>query len=132
MENVQNQFHYYLRDHQNMPFACICIVQNDGIWSRGISICSIGEGIFNKQQAINKAVGRARKAMINKQSSDVILINGNRDDITVATLQKFISRASSELSFSIFGNNDKDVYKSAYNVELCDHEKRIAGLIKPE
>jgi hypothetical protein len=67
--NEKRVYYYYLRDKEKRPITTICLIQcEDGYWSRGISICS-ENGSPVKSIGRIKAYGRAKKAMIRKESS---------------------------------------------------------------
>lgn len=65
------QVFYYLRSKgNNLPRITVCLVQNEeGFWSRGVSICSLSEKQVVIKKGRDKAFGRAIKALINKKSS---------------------------------------------------------------
>jgi hypothetical protein len=62
---------YYIRDYQKRPVITVCLIRFNGIWSRGVAICS-DKDMPSKKEGRMKAFGRAEKATRNQEHSELI------------------------------------------------------------
>lgn len=60
--------YYYFRDMQKRPIITVCLMEEKGIFSRGISVCAKGD---NPCKKIGRKIARDRtyKAMFNEATS---------------------------------------------------------------
>ena len=96
---------YYIRDSAGRPETTVAIgwekVGKKTLYSRGLAVCSL-EDQFNKRRGQDIAIGRMTKAQVNKESS---------------------------LPMRDLGDVGTTLFKSAYNIDLTEDEKRM--LTKP-
>lgn len=58
-----DEYIYYIRDHDNRPMVTVCLIRNkDGMYARGIAICSLSETGPDKSVGRMYAHGRAMRA----------------------------------------------------------------------
>ena len=62
---------YYIRDYQKRPVITVCLIRFNGIWSRGVAICSDKDQPVKKEGRM-KAFGRAQKATCNQNTVDPV------------------------------------------------------------
>ncbi len=58
---------YYLRDKTNRPVVTICIEERNGVYARGIAVCSVSDNPCKSTGRV-KAAGRVNKAFGNKRN----------------------------------------------------------------
>jgi len=118
--------HYYIRDDENKPYACVAIIPLDfqeGKVCRGIAICS-DKDQWNKRGARGRAVSRAIKAHADGKHS-LQCRNAKRPVIS-----DFLHNHGQEFSVPVpthmHGPTDvMAVFKSAHNVAVTEREKRL-------
>lgn len=68
--NIDKTYFYYLKDKNGQPVVTVCLMMDEKTrqWARGVSICSLSE-TFKYGKGRNKAYGRAKRALIWKESS---------------------------------------------------------------
>jgi hypothetical protein len=124
---------YYLRDEYrtgNVPYACVCLLEDDdGRIARGISVCS-GEDNFIKQIGRGKALGYAMRALKTGQTVYKRLYRGLK--IMLAIIYKTVNKGDivSEEYLTKFKLLDGKYQQSALltdesDVPLTDFEKNI-------
>jgi len=104
------------------PVITICLIQDyDGIYSRGLSICSLKEGSC-KKEGKKFAFQRACLAAYNRKDVEPILRNEALEVIT-ADLRD-------QLAKNIRGKSGYGMYKGSYNVIIGKLEEKILKSMK--
>ena len=101
------EYYYYCRDKDNIPLITVCLIRQDGIITKGVSICSPLDSPY-KKQGRRIARNKALKALGKKKTGDKV----NR---TVAV--NIIYR----VGFHSY-------WKSVYQPELSLFEKKILSI----
>jgi hypothetical protein len=109
---------YYFRNKKRSPVVTICIIENNGIYSRGIAFCSEMDN-SNKSVGRSIAFKRALQSIIKKQ--DLYKINRK------GKIRNIVN--------SCVDNNDLcsfvlTEYKALYDVFLTKFEEKIFGIKK--
>lgn len=65
---MNNEYFYYMRDQEGRPRITVCLISEEGVLCRGLSLCSHLDAPKIKTGR-NKAKGRAVKALVRKQAS---------------------------------------------------------------
>lgn len=124
---MKQLFYYYLRTDlhnrtgeiidKRKPFGCVCLGYDpkQGVWSRGVSLCSQKEN-FIKKEGRKRARARCLKAMGTNSNSEKI--NYIRDDINDNKPQIYWLENSFKAPW-------KFIYKSEHNINLTDYEYEI-------
>jgi hypothetical protein len=122
------EYFYYLRDKDGHPRITVCLMQTDDVetwntekgyvYSRGLAICSYSEKIINKKQGRRLAHKRAFHAMMVQEDTMPIRYEG-LDAMGGIDIPN-------RLGIRFYGGPDSD-FKSQFNVELTDFEKRLLG-----
>jgi hypothetical protein len=129
--------HYYLRNEDNVPFACVAITptgmhEADDTICRGISICSDREQ-WDKKAARGRAIQRALKAKRSNQSSEQCF-NAQHESVS-----RFLHLFGDEFRTDIPWDDgvkvrDEErvstVFKSACSVEPTKREQKILTFLK--
>jgi hypothetical protein len=102
------KYFYFERDKDNNPVITVCLIEFDGVYSRGWSICSLKETPV-KKDGKRRALARASAANFSKKNSMPV----SRVEAT-DVLRRVISVM------------DPD-FKSEYNVELTEKELAIVS-----
>ena len=116
--------HYFIRDDNNAPYACVAILPIDfqaGIVCRGISICSDGDR-WNKKAARGRAISRALKADATGASS-LQCRNAKHPAVSSFLHQhgnEYCQQVSDEIAV---------VFKSAVHAPATEREKRILSFM---
>jgi hypothetical protein len=110
---IKRRFYHY-RTKDAVPVITICTLYDlkEKVTCRGISICSLVD-MVNKEIGRNYAENRAIKAHLSKETTQQIF--GDHGDI-----RKIFKRNDYQ-----FLNEISVQFKSAYNVEMTDFEKRL-------
>lgn len=113
------------------PLACVCFgkvgpCSNVFVWTRGIAICSDIEN-FVKADARQKAYGRFRRAKKRRGNSDPIIVERDNGSPTPMSVTQYIMMATTSPDWPGSGADGR-VYKSGYDVQLTDKEKKIAEI----
>ena len=113
--NENRKWIYYIRNKKKMPVVTVCLIKHGNDISRGISICSKKDKVI-KARGRNIAIGRAEKAIINKESTE-------------ETIRMEVEQIEEEMlncvQYSYFDFYYQ--YKSCFNPTLTDYEKKLIG-----
>ena len=107
-----HEFYYYHRDEEAKPLVTVCLLKFQGDFvARGVAICSLRD-CPSKRTGRTIARGRARKAMINKKSSEPT---------------HYMSKAFPTLAKADPHITMKYLEKSTFNPTLTPLEKELFG-----
>lgn len=116
---------YYLKNYTengSHPYACVCVIKsNDGIISRGISICSKKDN-FSKRIGRNKAFGFAMRGLKN-ENVQIVKYSKSAKKVIDAILAR---------DFKLLIKNNQETpdihqYLQSSTLEIPNHEKCIKG-----
>ncbi len=108
------ELYYYIRDAERHPRITVCLIKDEeGKWSRGVSLGSLSEKVLSKIEGRKKAKKNARRAMNSKIVSMVI----NTDNAF-----RVIAYCNAMENFFI--------YKSDYNCHLTNFEQKIIASVE--
>lgn len=110
MNGLDKICYYYMRTLEKKPVATVCIVQKDGLFSKGVAVCSLKEN-FSKVEGRNKARKRAMKALFTRENSENI--------------------KRSEVFEALWNVTDYEFsgVKSEFMPSLSTFEKKLLGLV---
>lgn len=113
----EDMYFYYLREENRQIFGGACLMKVDGVWCRGISLWS------NKDEFDRKAAKRQARSRLMRA------VNTKKDDFPVNPDAYESSKKLYKYYTLLFYNDTKHTtaYKSKYNAELTDMEKRTVG-----
>lgn len=106
-------FFYHLRDYSMRPMVTVCVMRMDGVYSRGVSICS------QKEMPV-KAVGRDIAYERAKEAQ-----RRERDELPV-------NRNDAWDVLQLVGHEELFDFKSAYSPTLTVFEEKLFGLTDKE
>lgn len=106
-------YFYYLRDEKNQPFGGVCLKKVDGVWCRGMSLCSAKDR-FDRNAAKGQSYSRLIKAATTKKD-DFPIRNLNESPNKLTQYYGFIN----DIGFKEFS------YKARYNAVLSTKEIEI-------
>jgi hypothetical protein len=113
------QLFYHFRNKKNEPVITICLLQDEQIFARGISICSLKETPI-KTDGRNRAKGRAEQAFRNKETTGEKI---NRQDVADVfetlidyDVDKYFETANRYVGFE---------FKSYYDPTLTEFEELL-------
>jgi len=112
-ESNEEMYFYYLRGLDRHIFGGACLKKVDGVWCRGISLCSTKDQ-FDRNAAKGQSYGRLRKATVT-QKDDFPITNLNESPMKLTRHYDFINN----IGFKEFS------YKARYNAVLTTKEKDI-------
>lgn len=115
-EHQQRAFFYYVRDKQGNPRVTVCLLSDGETHARGMSICSIRDGI-NKKEGRRIAIARARKAWGTQKDSDDI--NLNIPDVLDILASLDVSKTGTKIFRC----------KSEFQPELIEYEEKLVAYI---
>ena len=101
--------YYYVRDDTHNPIGVVFLGERDGVVSKGVSICSKDEKVFDRTAGVKLAVRRALRADKKRANSEPI----NTVNFT-ESISEFLHFHDGEI---------RD--KSSYDVNLSDFEKSV-------
>lgn len=111
--------YYYVRDkyQYNKPVITVCLLKNnEGIVSRGISVCSIRDNP-SKKTGRGISLSRARKANGTKSNHDKPLVRFNQGSEIIFEVERLLTLNKMSL-------NEID-YLYSYDATLGEFEKRL-------
>lgn len=113
------EWYYYLRDDKNRPVITVCIIENDGKYYRGISICSDKDQVI-KRAGRNRSRGRALKAIHSTDDCEPI----KRDEATIVF--KHTSLVEGRDKYTDFPE-----YKVCPSTNLTSFEQKLIKVRRP-
>jgi len=112
----KDTYFYYLREENRQIFGGACLKKVDGVWCRGISLCS-NKDRFDKNAARGQAISRLMTAVATKANGFAVHPSIHQSTQKLFKNYNFVNK----IGFQEF------CYKSRYNAELTNMEKRTVG-----
>ena len=120
--NVDTANFYYVRDENKQMVGVVFVGQRGDTFARGVSILSVDEKGFDKSEGIVLAARRMIRAFKKKNCSDFInygQVVGEEGDppphVSVVEFAKICDQSIID-----------DSYKSCYNANLSEFEKKVS------
>ena len=115
LNKLDDHRHYYIRDNDNNPIGAVVIAKNDGVYVRGISVCSVNDR-FSKTEAIKYAGRRVFKALKKGRHCERIDITSHPSPTSI---RRFQMQSNGQL------NVDGGTYLSQHDVALTVFEAEL-------
>ena len=107
------EFYYYLRDKQRAPRITVCIVENGGMYFRGVALASMMEKSVVKEKGRRLACARALAAIMAGKS--ILPLRWHRNIVDVLTALNMKERPFD--------------FKGEWDHQLNNFEQKIVGYL---